>query len=237
MPTRRSATRAGLTRPLSRTSARGVLTGLCAALASTAMLVLSGAGIAFAGEWVQASCINPNQTAAGSAGWSSFASGGGSGSKNSTGCGSGIAHASTRANGTFTVPAAPGPSRLIIVDYRAFSTDAVYTAQTGVQETVAAGVSLQINSRQMSSTRRIVLSGTVHGPIPPQGVLVEMLVHYRGHWEPLRDPRTSRSGRFRMTYEFEGAVGRVPFRAEVLGGQAGFPYASGDSAPVSVATI
>jgi hypothetical protein len=148
-----------------------------------------------------------------------------------------IGHGSTAANGTFSVHVPPGASRLILIDYRAFSTDAAYTAEAGVKETVTAGVLLQINHRRTTPRGQIVLSGKVQGPIPAQGVVVEMLVHYRGHWEPFRDPRTSRSGRFRMTYEFEGAVGRFPFRAEVLGGQAGFPYASGDSAPVSVATI
>ena len=63
-----------------------------------------------------------------------------------------------------------------------------------------------------------------------------MLVHYRGRWEPFRDPRTNRSGRFRMTYQFEGAVGRFPFRAEVLDGQAGFPYTAGESTAIYVET-
>jgi len=55
-----------------------------------------------------------------------------------------------------------------------------------------------------------------------------------GHWEPLRDPRTDSSGRFRVVYEFEGGVGRFPFRAEVLGGQSGLPFTHGDSRPVDV---
>ncbi len=66
---------------------RGLLVGLATALLALAILGLSAT--AYAGEWVQASCINPNQTAAGSQGWSSFASGGGYGSTNSTSCGPG----------------------------------------------------------------------------------------------------------------------------------------------------
>ena len=43
-------------------------------------------------------------------------------------------------------------------------------------------------------------------------------------------------GRFRVRYQFEGAVGRFPFRAKVLGGQAGYPYATGESKPVEITT-
>ena len=48
---------------------RGSVARACAALAGALVLALLGAGNARAGEWVQVSCINPNQTAAGSAGW------------------------------------------------------------------------------------------------------------------------------------------------------------------------
>jgi hypothetical protein len=82
----------------------------------------------------------------------------------------------------------------------------------------------------------IALSGRVLGPIPPQGVVVELLVHYRGHWEPFRDPRTDSRGRFRVAYQFEGGVGRFPFRALVFGRQGGFPFALGESRAVDVTT-
>ena len=147
-----------------------------------------------------------------------------------------LGHVTSTSNGAFTVRVPAGPSRHVLLDYRAFSGDASYTGQAGVQESVAAGVRLRINHRLTSRSGRIVLSGTVNGPIPPQGVVVEMLVHYRGRWEPFRDPRTNRSGRFRMTYQFEGAVGRFPFRAEVLDGQAGFPYTAGESTAIYVET-
>ncbi len=40
-----------------------------------------------------------------------------------------IGHASTAANGTFTVHVPAGPSRLVLIDYRAFSSDPLYSAQ------------------------------------------------------------------------------------------------------------
>jgi hypothetical protein len=147
-----------------------------------------------------------------------------------------IGHAKTAANGAFSVHVATGASRLILIDYRAFSADPAYTAQAGVRETVSAGVEMHVTPHRIAPTGSIVLAGRVSGPIPAQGVVVELLVHYRGRWEPFRDPRASSSGRFAERYQFEGAVGRFPFRAEVLGGQSEFPYATGESAPVDVAT-
>jgi len=82
----------------------------------------------------------------------------------------------------------------------------------------------------------ITLSGHVLGPVPAQGVAVELLVHYRGRWEPFRVPQTDSRGRFEVVYQFQGGIGRFPFRASVLGGQAGFPFAHGESRAVDVTT-
>ena len=147
-----------------------------------------------------------------------------------------IGHATTGVDGTFRVRVGSGPSRLIDVGYRAFSGDAGYAALGRVRETVAAGVRLRISPTRTGSEGMIVLSGTVEGPIPRQGTIVDLLVHYRGRWEPFRTPRTNGRGRFRVLYQFEGGVGRFPFRAEVPGGQAGFPFGSGESRVVNVST-
>ena len=81
-----------------------------------------------------------------------------------------------------------------------------------------------------------VPSERVFGPVPSQGVVVELLVHYRGHWEPFRTPRTDSSGRFTVVYQFEGGVGRFPFRALAFGGQSEFPFTHGESGAVDVTT-
>jgi hypothetical protein len=57
--------------------------------AATAGGMLVVAVPASAGEWVQVSCENPNQSAAPNQGWSSFFAAGGNGSNNSTVCGPG----------------------------------------------------------------------------------------------------------------------------------------------------
>ncbi len=147
-----------------------------------------------------------------------------------------IRHATTSSAGTFTIPIPAGPSRTIVVAYRALSTDSTYAASAHMRENVKAGVQLNITQHTTSPTGTIRLSGRVQGPIPPQGTLVELLVHYRGHWEPLRKPRTNRNGYFKALYQFQGAVGRFPFLAEVPLGQASFPYTRGYSNIVNIHT-
>jgi hypothetical protein len=147
-----------------------------------------------------------------------------------------VSHARTGADGSFIASVPAGPSRLIDVAYRAFTSESGYAAEAKLQESVHAGVRLSINPTRINSQGTIVLSGRVEGPIPRQGTIVDLLVHYRGRWEPFRTPRTNRHGRFRVLYQFEGGIGRFPFRAEVPGGQTGFPFASGNSRVVSVHT-
>lgn len=147
-----------------------------------------------------------------------------------------IGNASTSANGTFTASVPGGPTRTIEIAYRAFSTDASYAAVAKIAEAVEAGVKLAVSPHRTGSEGTITLSGQVLGPVPAQGVAVELLVHYRGRWEPFRVPQTDSRGRFEVVYQFQGGIGRFPFRASVLGGQTGFPFAHGESRPVDVTT-
>ncbi len=147
-----------------------------------------------------------------------------------------IAYAHTGPDGTFLATVSDGPTRIIEVAYRAFSTDTSYAASTTIAETVSAGVTLEVTPRRTDSEGTITLSGRVLGPIPARGVHVELLVHYRGRWEPFRTPQTDSRGFFEAEYKFEGGIGRFPFRARVFSGQAGFPFDSGESRKVDVST-
>lgn len=126
-----------------------------------------------------------------------------------------IGRARTDSNGTFTLAVPPSASRSIQIAYRAFSGDGSWAATATVREGVAAGVVLNVSPRHTSSRGTITLSGRVYGA-PRRGVIVALLVVYRGHWEPFRTPRTNSTGRFSVAYQFQGANGRFPFRAEVL---------------------
>jgi hypothetical protein len=145
-----------------------------------------------------------------------------------------IGHVKTGATGTFVARAPTGPSRTIEVAYRAFSGDGAYAATARIIESVQAGIQLGISPRRIGSEGAITLTGRVLGPVPPQGVSVDLLVHYRGRWEPFRTPRTDAAGHFTVVYQFEGARGRFPFRAEVPPSQANFAFGRGFSGVVDV---
>jgi hypothetical protein len=145
-----------------------------------------------------------------------------------------IEHATTSPTGAFSVTVPAGPSRLIEVTYRAFADDASDTASATVAETVQAGVHLKITRPRTGPTGTIDFIGKVQGPIPHHGVLVKIVVHYRGRWVPIRTPRTNSLGYFHAEYTFQGSIGRFPFYAETPFGQANFPYAYGRSNIVDV---
>lgn len=147
-----------------------------------------------------------------------------------------IGHTRTSMGGTFATTVAGGPSRTLQVAYRAFSADSGYAAVARITETVDAGVKLSVAPSQTGSEGTITLTGRVLGPVPRQGVSVNLLVHYRGQWEPFRTPRTDAAGHFTVVYQFEGAVGRFPFRAEIPPSQADFAFGRGLSKAVYVAT-
>ncbi len=138
-----------------------------------------------------------------------------------------IAHVMTAADGDFTVHVAAGPSRTVLVDYRALSSDPSYSAQAAIQETVerrgpaahhTAPHPLDGQHRARRDACRVRSRGN--------GSSSSCSCTTAGTWEPFRTPRTNRAGHFAVAYQFEGGVGRFPFRAEVLGGQSGFPYAA-----------
>ncbi|HEX3510650.1 MAG TPA: hypothetical protein VHT27_06065 [Solirubrobacteraceae bacterium] len=139
-----------------------------------------------------------------------------------------IGHASTGADGSFSARVPRGPSRVITLAYRSFSLQAGYTASAHVGELVRAGVLASTSRRRTSSYGRVTFSGRVLGA-SRTGVIVELLVRYRGRWQPIRTPRTAANGTFRISYVFRGAGGAFPFKVTVPGGQAGFPYAAGAS--------
>lgn len=145
-----------------------------------------------------------------------------------------IARAISGDDGSFSVLVPSGLSRMVDIAYQAFAGDPVYAAQTEVFESVAAGVKLRITPRHTTPTGAVVFAGRVLGTIPSRGVVAEVLVYYQGQWQPIRTPRTTGSGRFRVVYQFHQAYGQFPFKAGVRGGQVGFPYRGGYSRAVEV---
>lgn len=147
-----------------------------------------------------------------------------------------VGQASSAADGTVVAHVPAGPSRTVLLAYRAYAGAPVYTAQTEVIESVLAGVQLRVTSRRARPDGSVVFQGQVLGVVPQHGVVVEVLVYYHGGWQPIRTPRTDSRGGFRFVYQFDRAYGTWPFEARVRSGQEGFPYAEASSRWVEVRT-
>lgn len=139
----------------------------------------------------------------------------------------------TRADGSLTATVPAGPSRLVDLAYRTSKSEG-YEAQTEVLETVTAGLRLRVTPRHTTLTGTVQLEGQVLGLVPPDGIVVEVLVYYLGQWQPIRTPRTGPEGRLRVRYRFHQACGQFPFRLRVRYGQVGFPYGEACSKWVEV---
>ncbi len=132
-----------------------------------------------------------------------------------------IKHAQTSATGAFSVQIPAGASREIEAAYRALTSDQTYTATATIQETVKASAQLHFHwlktpanpTANPNPTGTILLTGNVQGPIPHKGTLVQILVHWLGHWELIRNPRTNNKGQFHTTYQFHNSTGHFPFKA------------------------
>jgi hypothetical protein len=105
---------------------------------------------------------------------------------------------------------------------------------------VRAAVSLAATPPSLRTGESVTLAGrVVRGParIPARGklVTVQYLERASGRWQPALVTRTDARGRFKARYRFRYVTGeaRIRLRATALP-EAGWPYASGSSAPVTV---
>jgi hypothetical protein len=144
-----------------------------------------------------------------------------------------IATATTGADGSFRVALPSGPSRIITVQYTAFSGDAKPAAVKKLSLAVRARVSASFSPRSPRVGRRVRLSGRLR-LLPRGGVDVRIQANQRGVWRTVDTVRTRRDGRFSWPYRFlPGQGGRTyAFRARVS--SAIYPFAAGNSAVIRV---
>jgi hypothetical protein len=133
----------------------------------------------------------------------------------------------------------PGTSRSVLVSFHGGGGLAP-THHRPLALRVRAGVSLTAAPRSLRTGERVTLSGRVRAGaarIPARGKLVtiQYLDRAGGRWRPALVVRTGARGRFKARYRFRYVTGvaRIRLRATALP-EAGWPYASGSSAAVTV---
>lgn len=145
----------------------------------------------------------------------------------------------TKADGTFSLRLAPGPSRQVSAS---FAGDRTLTRATGTSAGLVVRSAMRLHASAAVARvggAPVVFSGRVAhlGAKAPKGKEVELQFRYPGAgWSEFRTVRTGGGGRFRYAYRFsddDSRGVRFQFRA-VIPAQEGWPYETGRSRPVLI---
>ena len=143
---------------------------------------------------------------------------------------------STGPDGGYAYRAPRGPSRQILLTYTPFGEDTEPAVKKLVRLATRAAVSMRAGRRSVRPGGRVAFRGRIKGGrIPRRGVLVSLQGAQPGMgWSTFKTVRAKR-GAFKGSYRFRRSApgARVRFRATVRQ-QAGYPWATGRSRPVTV---
>lgn len=145
-----------------------------------------------------------------------------------------IASATTRPDGTWTLKAPAGPSRLLRVAYYSHTLDSTPAATLDVHESVQGVVSMHA-PRRARLGRALVFRGQLAGGyVPPSGESVQMEILYAGRWRTIEVLPTSSRGAWTYKYVFTLGVGASYLFRAVTVPNGGYPFLSTHSKPVRV---
>jgi hypothetical protein len=144
----------------------------------------------------------------------------------------GVLH--TDGAGRYSYTATGSSSRTLRFSYAGSAL--VLPSQRQVKLLVPAASSLRVSRKSVVNGQSVTFSGRVRtGPIPQGGKLVELQVRLSGRWQTFRTVRTDPAGRWTVRYRFERTRGIQHYRFRAaLPGEAGYPFESGSSPPLSV---
>jgi hypothetical protein len=145
-----------------------------------------------------------------------------------------IASTTTGANGSWSLKAPTGPSRLLQVAYYSHLLDTVPATALAFHERVHGTISLHA-PRKAHLGRAVVFSGQLGGGyVPTGGESVEMEILYGGRWRTIEVLPTTSKGRWTYTYLFTlGAGASYLFRAATVP-NGSYPFLAATSRPVRV---
>jgi hypothetical protein len=148
----------------------------------------------------------------------------------------------TSADGSFAYVLAPGPSRLIVVRYRAFADDPGPDATARATVLVRPSISLAITPARTSNGHTITFTGAVAGGEEPAGGLTLEIEYREGSRWMIYDTTRARpgDGRFSWQYTFRRTTQPITYWFRVAipqGGLAAYPYLPAASAARSVYVV
>ncbi len=146
-----------------------------------------------------------------------------------------VATATTTADGSWSLKAPAGPSRLLRVAFYSHTLDAVPAATLDFHENVPATISIHA-PRHVNLGQFFTFSGQLTGGyIPAGGEEVQVQINYGGRWRELQLVDTNSRGQWKYRYAFTLEPGtRWAFRAIAVR-NGSYPFTSHESATIHVA--
>ena len=145
-----------------------------------------------------------------------------------------IASTTTSANGSWSLKAPAGASRLLQVAFYSHTLDTIPASTLAFHENVRGAVSMHAPRRAWLG-RALVFTGQLPGGyVPAGGESVQMEIFYSGRWRTIEVLPTNSAGRWSYKYVFTlGAGASYLFRAVTVPNGA-YPFMSSQSKPVRV---
>jgi hypothetical protein len=145
-----------------------------------------------------------------------------------------IASTTTNADGSWSIKAPAGPSRLLRVAFYSHTLDTIPASTLDFHENVQGTMSMRA-PRRARLGRPLVFTGQLAGGyVPAGGESVQMEIFYGGRWRTIEVLTTNGHGQWAYKYVFSLGVGTsYLFRAATVS-NAGYPFLSTHSKPVRV---
>src|SRR5450755_2567511 len=144
----------------------------------------------------------------------------------------------TAANGSWSAPLAPGPSRLIEAVYAGDgTTEPVTSAQ--VKLIVPARIGMSVSPRVLPWSGTVTIHGHLMGGyVPPDGVALRLLIRYPGHRRSssLLPLRTNARGSFKIEWSFDAGrgVASYPLWIATNATESDYPFAAANGKHIVV---
>ncbi len=144
----------------------------------------------------------------------------------------------TALDGSFSYVVPRGPDRLLQFSYTAYSDDPGPSATAAATISIRPAIKLRISPRYTRNGRAIRWTGAIAGgPLPAQGVTLDVEVRQGRHWRIFDQVVATRTGRFHYIYRFHATNEPTTYKFRVAlpaNGSQGYPYTPGPSNTVAI---
>ena len=149
----------------------------------------------------------------------------------------GTASTTTNADGSWSLKAPPGPSRLLQVAFYSHTLDTIPASTLDFHENVHGAVSMHAPRRAGLGQTVLFTGHLAGGYVPAGGESVQIEIFYSGRWRTIEVLPTTSSGRWAYKYVFTLGVGTSYRFRTVTVPNGTYPFTPAASKPVRITVI